>query len=192
MGTNHTRVLKVLAAGGPRIARDIAAGTGAWPGIDPHFAAVRVNAILKAEAARGHVRQSGTTRSRYHNVTAFLWDITPAGRVRLEEKPLRPGRNARVSMNAAWSSALVEHLDREARIHDWGTETSAHDRKAACISMRGLGCTLQSIADVFGVSREYIRLILRGYQVRGDTNLPIGTSGKVLREGHLVRLEDRS
>lgn len=200
METNHVKILKVLAASKtPMLSRQISAATGAWAQLPPIRGQVRTNSILLTEAGYGHVRRAGVDKQRYHNTPAYLWEITPAGREWLDcgqwklRGVLTAERGRKVAMNSARNGALLEHLDREARIHDWGPETSASDRRKAIREMRDLGCTLQSIADVFGITREYVRLILLGYQKRANgQRQAIGVSGKVNRKGRWVRLEDKS
>jgi len=192
---NHVRVLKALSLKSPRTSRELADAVGAWPGRTPHLAAVRVNAILDVEQRRGHVARAGFTRSNYKNVHAFLWKITPAGQAWLEAEPwTQRGRNlsarkARAIRNRAWDSALIEYLDREARAHDWSHETPAAERKAAICQMRAMGCTLQAIADVFGITGEYVRLIQQGHMVRNGKSIPVGSDSLTRREGHLVFTE---
>jgi hypothetical protein len=155
---------------------------------------VRVNAILATEARRGHVRTAGKVPSSYNNTPAFLWEITPAGREWLaagtwKADRSRAGIRQAQELARARRSALLEHLDREARINDWGMDTPVEERRAAIIAMRELGCSLQAVGDVFGITAEYARLIVIGSQKRGGREIPLGTSGKVNRRGHWVRLE---
>lgn len=192
MENNHVRVLRELSLKSPRTAMELADAVGAWRHTTLHLGAVRVNAILDVERRRGHVSREGYAESSYHNVRAFLWKITPAGQAWLEEGSweqrgkVTAERKARWALRSAQSSALIEYLDREARAHGWGMDTPVPERKAAIQAMHEVGCTLQSIADVFGISREYVRLILRGYLVRNGQKEPVGSSGLLRREARMV------
>jgi hypothetical protein len=194
METNHIRVLKELARKSPRTSRSLAEAVGAWKQPHPR-GMVRVNAILTAEARRGHTRTVGKVPSSYNNTPAFLWEITPAGREWLDAGTWKvdhshAAMSAEQERRRAHRSALLEHLDREARINDWGMDTSVEERRAAIIAMRELGCSLQAVGDVFGITAEYARLIVIGSQKRGGVEMPLGKSGKVNRRGHWVRLEN--
>jgi hypothetical protein len=195
METNHVRVLRELSRKSPQTSMELADAVGAWRHTTLHRGAIRVNAILGVERERGHVSREGFADSGYHGIRAFLWKITPAGQAWLDEGSwklrgtMAAERKARWAMTTAHSNALIEYLDREARAHGWDMDTPAPQRKTAIQEMHEMGCTLQSMGDIFGISREYVRLILQGYMMRNGTKLPVGSSGLTRRKGHLAWIE---
>lgn len=185
METNHVKILKELAVRSPQTSRQLSDTVGAWDDKPPERGPVRVNQILITEAGYGRVRRAGVSRDAYHNTPAFLWELTCAGQEWIDSGDWRHRgrvsvvRAERSAYSRAHRSALIEHLDREARAHDWGPESTAAERRRAIIEMHDLGCTLQAIGDVFGVTREAIRLILVGYKKQHGRTILVGKTGRV-------------
>jgi len=195
MENNHVRVLRALARKSPQTSMKLAAAAGAWSRRTPHYGAVRVNDILSVELGRGRVARAGITRSSHNNVPTFLWEITPAGQAWLEEESWTwhstrtAERQERCAMTMAQRSALIEYLDREARARGWGMDTPVAERRAAIFAMREMGCTLQAIGDIFGITREYVRLILQGHMKRAGRIIPVGSTGTLRHRESSVPME---
>lgn len=191
----HVRLLRVLAGKSPQTSKQIAVAAGLADIRTPHRASVYANTVLNIELERGHTRKAGIVRSEYHNVPTILWEITPAGHEYLGgaswtwASTAKEERAGRWSLAIAQRRALVEHLDRESCLHGWGPGTPAPERRDAIVAMRGSGCTLQSLADTFGITREYVRLIAAGRYRRGDQWVSVGGGRHTRKTGPWIRLE---
>lgn len=84
------------------------------------------------------------------------WSITSAGLAWLAEHDKAQALAATAAGELQRSAAERDRALAEARA-SFSRETPRPERKQAADRLRGLGCTLQQIADVFAVTREMIR-----------------------------------
>lgn len=143
-----------LSLSTPELARETAADVQPW-----RAALARCGGLLRYQEALGHVRQAGTVRGAYRNVPAIAWQITDDGRQWLDEreqaltvKAEQPARNMRAEAKRAW------HL-KEARA-SYDRSAPRPVRKQVAHQLRDLGCTLDQIGLVFGMTGATIRLDL--------------------------------
>jgi hypothetical protein len=123
---------------------------------------------LRERLASGQVIRAARTPGGHREGPAVIWNITPAGRDALRRYDREvAARRARLAGRAAGRAAAAVQVKAlaltaaaVARTREAGCRVSAEDRQAQAIRLRALGCSLQAIGDVCGVSRECIRLDL--------------------------------
>ena len=119
---------------------------------------------LRRLARNGEAEIAGkTTDVGWQRCPRIIWRITEAGRDRLTRHDAAPQlaaeaqaeaqrlAEAKAQAAAARAGALAETV----RVH--GRGASVDERRAAGARLRGLGCTLEEIGQVFGVSGEQVR-----------------------------------
>jgi len=117
---------------------------------------------LVVHQRHGRVRQSGFAYGNYQNSRSIIWKITPKGQawLNLNEPEKVAERRAATRAAAEERAARLEscrQLIEEAR-KEYGPETIPPIRREVSRLLRAEGCTLQSIADIFDVTRELIRV----------------------------------
>jgi len=180
---NTRRVLELLAeAGGegtrgPDIARHFTVNPPVMPSLGdlgPGSQSLQrrlawTNQILDRLALHGYVYKGGTEPSPYyHRVPAHRWFITGGGVQYLADGLAEGRRRVRREREAAEAARLAEHRKRlddlltQAYVENDPEKTPACERERVIRKLRGEGCTLQDIGDVFGITRERVRQILVG------------------------------
>jgi hypothetical protein len=130
-------------------------------GIEPRGQALSwYGSILRDQEQAGRVEQAGKVRSgRYNGAPTCTWRITDEGRkllAYLDDAPLREAERERLEAEMAeTASRRAEALAEGARIYSRGTPRA--ERWHAAVRLRRLGCTLEEIGELFGVTREMIR-----------------------------------
>jgi hypothetical protein len=127
-----------------------------------------VNTILQDRLGRGWVKRSERMEpsSYYNNVPVWRWFITPAGIEHAKEGP--PGvqaaeRRARQEqLRTSYQAKVIrrQELAAQAIREGYGPQSSAYERAAKVYELRAQELTLQQIGDVFGITRETVRVIL--------------------------------
>ncbi len=128
----------------------------------------------------GHVRMAGKTETGWGHAPAFIWDITHQGRIYLTASEGRAAEIEEAAERAA--AARAEETASELRRDEALTTTRAkfrghrpppHEREPVAIELRNLGCTLEEIGSVFGITREQARLdLLRPVRLPGLRGRP--------------------
>lgn len=160
-------LLDALAAHGAFMtSAELADAVGLWPDAPRINRQSRVNAALRAMQARGQVDVAGVRRV-YNNIPSHLWGITQRGIDELG-KPWPPPptrtflyrrelaeRKAAKAESAVLIAAYVDDMK-------WRLELDAATpvplRRAAILDLRRHGATLAQCAQVFGISREQVRV----------------------------------
>ncbi len=145
-----------------------------WPanGTGPHQSGELQHLLAKTRNAlvvhqrHGRVRQAGFAHGSYNNSRSILWKITPAGRtwLRINDPEKVAERRAAVRAAADERASRQENCKRliQEAEKEYGPGTAPSIRREVSRLLRAEGCTLQSIADIFGVTRELIRVDCRG------------------------------
>lgn len=139
-----------------------------WPGVRDQVSERSQHLLSKTRDAlaihehHGRVRRIGYAYGTYNNARSIVWKITPMGRSWLlinapEKVAARREANRAIAADRARRKANCERLLEEAR-ESFGKGTPAVTRRQVSRLLRAEGCTLQSIADIFGVTRELIRV----------------------------------
>jgi hypothetical protein len=116
--------------------------------------------ILRSHARQGHVEKAGKMSGRgWQRPPVIVWRITGEGRKLLAHIDDEPARKARAVQEAIEqeeaSRAQTSALAEAARLYSRNTPRSV--RRPVAVRLRELGCNLEEIGQVFGVSREMIR-----------------------------------
>jgi hypothetical protein len=115
--------------------------------------------ILRTQEKAGRVARPRQTAGAWQQAPAFIWELTTqgAGRVREIDGAIRAADEAM----AAYPAAVAAAAGRGRRLADarasYGRETPRIVRQQVARELRELGCTLDEVGPVFGVSREAIR-----------------------------------
>jgi len=117
---------------------------------------------LVVHQRHGRVRQSGFAYGSYQNSRSIIWKITPKGRAWLNLNEPEKVAERRAATRAAAKDRTArrescEQLIQEAK-KEYGPGTAPPIRREVSRLLRAEGCTLQSIADIFDVTRELIRV----------------------------------
>lgn len=121
---------------------------------------------LRREEQAGRVRRAAGRTTCRHGRAAVIWAVTDAGLAWLDEHD-----QARVLAVAAAAEAVRKAeegrraaTERVRALNDarvfFDRQTSRRERKRVAHRLRDLGCTLDEIGLVFGVSKEMIRVDL--------------------------------
>lgn len=126
-----------------------------------HLLAKTRNALVIHER-QGRVRQSGHAHGTYNNSRSIIWKITNEGREWLKANDPEKKEASRAAARAITRARtarqdFLRKLLTDAR-ESYGPGTSPTIRREVSRLLRAEGCTLQSIADVFKVTRELIRM----------------------------------
>jgi hypothetical protein len=116
--------------------------------------------ILRSRAKQGHVENAGKISGRgWQRPPVIIWRITGEGRkllARIDDEPARKARAEQAAIEQEEASrAQTSALAEAARLYSRHTPRSV--RRPAAARLRELGCSLEEIGQVFGVSREMIR-----------------------------------
>lgn len=130
-------------------------------GIEPRQQALSwYGQILRRHAQEGKVEAAGKVRSeRYHGAPTVLWRITDEGRKLLayiDDAPRRKAAQEQASTELAEAARMRAEALAEG-VSLYSRDTPRPDRWNAARRLRQLGCTLEEIGHLFGVSREMIR-----------------------------------
>ena len=158
--TRPTRILRALAAAPdglstPAIVEALAEG------IKPNQKALSwYGSILRSQVKQGNAEKAGTVAGHWQKGPAIIWRITGKGRELLayiEDGPAREaeGRAVQIRLELAAQNRMMA-LAEAAQMFSQGI--SLPERRTTAIRLRALGCTLEEIGQVFGVTREMIRL----------------------------------
>lgn len=153
------RIMRALAAAPsglstPALVAELAEG------VEPHQKALSwYGQILRKRANLGHVEKAGTAPGSWQRSPAIIWRITDEGRGVLAHIDDEPARRAELEQARIEQDAAVRA--RRAALaqaaHVYSRSTPRTERRSAAIRLRELGCTLEEIGQVFGVTREMIR-----------------------------------
>lgn len=126
--------------------------------------------ILRSYAKKGHVEEAGRTPGGWQRCPAVIWRLTDKGREMLAYIDAEPNRQAafeqaRISQEAA-RQLRIAALAEAASLYSQRTPRS--QRRPAAVRLRGLGCTLEEIGQIFGVTREMIRKDCLPYEPRPE------------------------
>jgi hypothetical protein len=159
--TRPARLLRALAQNPEPLSAPALASLLAEPGRRRRLLAT-YDRILHRHEQAGHVERTGRVPKR-RGRPAIIWRITPAGRAWLDDYDKAPARAAaaaaaaqRQTEQAQRTAAERDHALDQARA-TFNRQTPRTDRKCAAHQLRDLGCTLDQIGAVFGVSKERIR-----------------------------------
>lgn len=166
-GTVAASMLHALAAapGGVRATTELIYLTqkpGRWddPAVTRQRALCRAASVLRELEASGHVERAGEVPGHWQQAPVQKWRITPKGRDQLAWWADAPRRDAQQAIEqyqqAVRKLAQQTALD-EAKVKYAGRRVPVDERRRVSQELRNAGCTLQSIADVFGVTRELTR-----------------------------------
>jgi hypothetical protein len=127
--------------------------------------------ILRSRAKQGHVENAGKISGRgWQRPPVTIWRITGEGRKLLAHIDDEPARKARAEQAAIEqeeaSRAQTAALAEAARLYSRHTPRSV--RRPAAVRLRELGCSLEEIGQVFGVSREMIRQDCLPFELRPE------------------------
>lgn len=153
------RILRAIAASphglaAPGLVAELAEG------IEPHQKALAwYGTILRAHAGNGLIARAGKTEGGWQRCPAFIYRITGEGLARLAHIDDEPNRKA------AHDKALAQAEEASERRHAalaeagrvYSRATPRDDRRTAALQLRNLGCSLEEIGGIFGVTREMIR-----------------------------------
>jgi hypothetical protein len=125
---------------------------------------IRVRSALRDLERVGRARRLGTTEpTPYHtHAPVYRWFITPDGR-RYLENGCRPDSLVAMDTRRQEAEAARQHraqMVAEARLAGYGPETRGPERMAKAKELHAAGCTLASIASLFGISTERVRQIV--------------------------------
>jgi hypothetical protein len=196
--TRPVLVLRALAAKGPLSTPQImdALELRTDP---PQRALSWLGTILRKQERDGQVREAGRTAGAWQQSPAVIWKITEGGLAELRLIDSLPERRRRAAEEAAELAAqlAVASDSRHAALAQVAqadlTATPRFERRAIALRLRSLGCTLQEIGDLFGVTREMIRqdtdpdLVPGSAAVRQSAPRPPMTSVGLV--GGVVRVE---
>lgn len=141
-------------------------------GIEPRQKALSwYGSALRTREAMGHVGRAGKVPASYHNIPTILWRITGQGLkalAYLDDEPLREAglEQARIRQDEA-ERARREALADAAR--SYSRNTLRPERRVAASRLRALGCRLEEIGAVFGVTREQIRQDLLPWEPKPES-----------------------
>jgi hypothetical protein len=124
---------------------------------------IRVRSALRDLERVGRARRSDTTEpTPYHtHAPVYRWFITPDGR-RYLKNGCRPDSLVARDTRRQEAEAARQHraqIVAEARLAGYGPETRGPERTAKARELYAAGCTLASIASLFGISTERVRQI---------------------------------
>lgn len=126
-----------------------------------HFSALRAYGNdLRRRERKGHVERAGQIPGAYHNVPTTVWRLTGAGRDYLAYLDAAPEREAdaqRAATELAEAAIVRAHALTRAAATYGGRQVPRAERRKAAAELRSLGCMLEEIGQVFGVTREMIR-----------------------------------
>jgi DNA-binding PadR family transcriptional regulator len=168
--TRPVRILRALAASpdgltAPGLVAELAEG------IEPRQQALTwYGSILRDYSEKGLTVRAGRTGGGWQRCPAVIYRITDEGLARLAYVDDEPNRKA------AFDKALTEAGEAASRRHAalaqaaqaYSRATPRDDRRAVALHLRNLGCTLEEIGQLFGVSREMIRQDLLPVEPRAD------------------------
>lgn len=135
---------------------------------DSHVGALtKVGQALRSQKRAGRVRQAGQVPGAWQRGPAVIWQITDVGRAWLAYRKLEAEAApaaVQAADRAAAARAQEKQQDRKRRAAllagaaaSYSRETPTWERRQVVPTLRAEGCTLQEIADVFGLTREMIR-----------------------------------
>jgi len=159
--TRPTRLLRALAQNPEPLSTPALVSLLAEPGRRRRLLASYDRALHRHEQA-GHVERAGRAPNG-RGRPAIIWRITPAGRGWLDEHDNAP---ALAAAAAAQAQRQTQQAQRTATERDraldearatFNRQTPRTSRKRVAHQLRDLGCTLDQIGAVFGVSKERIR-----------------------------------
>ncbi len=108
--------------------------------------------VLVIHQKQGRVIQYGYAHGSYNRSRSIVWKITPDGRSWLNQRVSRTSACDRYAIKIRRENILIE-----AQITYGNRSVSRETRREVSRMLRAEGCTLHSIAEVFGVSSELIR-----------------------------------
>lgn len=115
--------------------------------------------ILRRYREAGRVEEIGRTKGGYQQCPSVIWRITDEGRKLLaciDDAPRLEAERARANAELAEAAQRrAEALAEGARLYS--RQTPRGERWNATVRLRQLGCTLEEIGQLFGVTREMIR-----------------------------------
>ena len=116
--------------------------------------------ILRTNLKLGRVEVAGKTEGGWQRCPQVIYRITAEGRdhvTYIDDAPRRQAEEA--ALIAAMESAAITRRQAlaEAATLYGGTPVPRRERRLAAAKLRDLGCTLEDIGTIFGVSREMIR-----------------------------------
>ena len=120
--------------------------------------------ILRAAMGRGWVtRDAKRLPGGWQQGSSYVWHITPAGAERIAEYyEVRDGVRRQANLQLARKQEQRERVAAELRsAQERVAGMTPQEKYDLVVHLRGLPCTLQEIADVFGVSRQWISLVLK-------------------------------
>jgi hypothetical protein len=152
--TRPVRLLRALAQTPEPLTASALASLLAEPGPRLRLLMSYDQALRRHEQA-GHVERAGrATKGRGR--PAIIWRITIAGRGWLDQRDKAPALAAAAVAAAQRTATERDQALDEARAA-FNRQTPRTRRKRAAHQLRDLGCTLDQIGAVFGVSKERIR-----------------------------------
>lgn len=164
------RIMRALAAAPnglstPAIVAELAEG------VEPKQRALCwYGGILRNHVKMGHVEQVGKTPGGWQRRPAIVWAITEGGRELLAYIDDAPARDAAYQVAQVQQAEAVQlrttALAEAASVYS--PRTPRMERRPAAIRLRTLGCTLEEIGQIFGVTREMIRQDCLPYEARPE------------------------
>ena len=117
--------------------------------------------IMIVHEQHGRVQRIGTSEGPYNRIKSTVWRTTLDGRTWLhksqqDDDAVDVGNPSQYSRSGPRTAFVQQYLLSQAR-NKYGPGTPLAERREISRALRAEGCTLQSIADVFDVSRELIR-----------------------------------
>jgi hypothetical protein len=155
------RILRALAAAGPGGVSTPALTDQLGYTVPRQSALCHNGEILRRFKDRGLVAVAGWTPGGRRKGSAAIWAITRAGRDWLRKAEARQADDAaarRVKADRAGAAAWREKLLAGMRKEGYGRNTPVAVRRQVSRDLLTRGFTLQQIGDLFGVTREAIRL----------------------------------
>lgn len=153
------RILRVLrrSPGGlstPQLVAELAEG------IEPLQKALTwYGGILRRHEDQGNVERAGRTPGGWQQGISTIWHLTDQGEKFLayaDEAPVREAERQRLAAEMTEAARMrADALAEAARECSRGTPRT--ERRIIAGRLRQLGCSLEEIGQVFGVSREMIR-----------------------------------
>lgn len=161
VGTLSARLLEVLGEGGTFTSLALADSAGVGQDRSVQHRQARVNSALARLRACGLARLAGWGPGRRTRGYPFLWEITPAGREWLATPPPM----TRADCEAIARQDRLERRERAekalASVKSVSRLVTPTKRYEVMSMLRAEGCSLDQIGEVYGVTRERARQILR-------------------------------
>lgn len=153
------RILRAIAASpegmaAPGLVEELAEG------IQPRQQALTwYGSILRRHAQNGLIARAGKTEGGWQRCPALIYQITDEGIARLDYVDDEPNRKAAYdkALAEAGEAAALRHAALMEAASIYSRATPRAERRAIALHLRNLGCSLEEVGGIFGVTREMIR-----------------------------------